>query len=146
MHEIIKVLKDQLEQEVKSAKEKLTMNNLDTMYKLTSTIRNFECMENGEWKENKDGVHLAAETAENIVKKYSNGRYDHNIDALYDSYIEAKKKYKEIGDQGHRDKLMECVARLMTEVYDMLSSMIIDSDFIDERKAVERQIKILADM
>ena len=33
--------------------------------------------------------------------------------------------YKESGDQGHRDKLMESVGRLMVEVYDMLSSMLL---------------------
>ena len=83
--------------------------------------------------------------AESVIKKYSNGRYDHNIDALYDAYIEVKKKYKEVGDQGHRDKLMECVGRLMTEVYDMLSAIVLDSDFKDERDEVMRHIRRLAD-
>ena len=34
----------------------------------------------------------------------------------------------------------------MVEVYDMLSSMVIDSDFMDERKEIQRQIKKLAEM
>lgn len=41
---------------------------------------------------------------------------------------------------------MESVGRLMVEVYDMLSSMVIDSDFMDERKEIQRQIKKLAEM
>ena len=69
-----------------------------------------------------------------------------NLDALYDNYLSAKMAYKENGDQGHRDKLMESVGRLMVEVYDMLSSMVIDSDFMDERKEIQRQIKKLAEM
>ena len=87
-----------------------------------------------------------AEVAENIIQKYSNGRYDHNIDALYDAYIAAKQAYKQTGDQGHRDKLMESVGKLMVEVYDMLSSMVVDSDFQDERKEIMRQIRKLSDM
>lgn len=41
---------------------------------------------------------------------------------------------------------MECVGRLMVEVYDMLSSMVMDSDFADERKEIQKQIRKLADM
>lgn len=32
------------------------------------------------------------------------------------------------------------------EVYDMLSSMVMDSDFAEERKEIQRQIKKLAEM
>lgn len=142
MHKLIKKMKDQLAIEVKQAEEKLTNGNLNTIFQLTNTIKNLECMEKGEW----EPAEKMAEAAESVIKKYSNGRYDHNIDALYDAYIEAKKKYKEVGDQGHRDKLMESVGRLMTEVYDMLSSMFMDSDFSDERKAIERYVKMLAEM
>ena len=97
-------------------------------------------MEKKEWEEAP-----VAEVAENIIKKYSNGRYDHNIDALYDAYIAAKQAYKVNGDQGHRDKLMETVGRLMVEVYDMLSTMVMDSDFIDERQEIQKYIRKLGD-
>ena len=97
-------------------------------------------MEKKEWEEAP-----VAEVAENIIKKYSNGRYDHNIDALYDAYIAAKQAYKTNGDQGHRDKLMETVGRLMVEVYDMLSTMVMDSDFIDERQEIQKYIRKLGD-
>lgn len=137
MDKIIGILKDQLRKEIKSAENNLTASNLDAMYKLLCTIHYME-------KDHED-IAPMAESAESIVKKYSNGRYDHNIDALYDAYIEAKKKYKEMGDQGHRDKLMECVCRLMTEVYDMLSCMVSDSDFADERKEIQKHIRRLAD-
>ena len=83
---------------------------------------------------------------ENLIKKYSNGKYDKNIDALYDQYIMAKEMYQQNGDQAHRDKLMESVGKLMVEVYDMLSSMVMDSDFAEERKEIQRQIKKLAEM
>ena len=71
---------------------------------------------------------------------------DKNIDALYDQYIMAKEMYQQNGDQAHRDKLMESVGKLMVEVYDMLSSMVMDSDFAEERKEIQRQIKKLAEM
>lgn len=138
MHKIIAVLKKQLDTEIKNALEKLTGSNLDAIFKLTESIKNLERMDKGAWEEKT--------VAEDIVQKYSNGRYDHNIDALYDAYIEAKKKYKDVGDQGHRDKLMECVCRLMTEVYDMLSAISLDADFREEREEVKKRIKMLADM
>lgn len=143
MHKVIAALKDQLATTNKNIVGKgLSQGLLDEVFKLSTAIKNLECMEKGEWEPAAE----MAEAAESVIKKYSNGRYDHNIDALYDAYIEAKKKYKEVGDQGHRDKLMECVGRLMTEVYDMLSSMVLDSDFTDERKEVLNRIRMLADM
>lgn len=142
MHKLIQKMKDQLAIEAKQAEEKLTSGNLDTIFKLTVAIKNLECMEKGSWEPAAE----MAEAAESVIKKYSNGRYDHNIDALYDAYIEAKKKYKEVGDQGHRDKLMECVGRLMTEVYDMISSVMLDADFRDEKEEVVKRIRMLADM
>lgn len=143
MHKVIEALKEQLATTNKNITTKgLSTGLLDEVFKLTVAIKNLECMEKGEW----EPAEKMAEAAESVIKKYSNGRYDHNIDALYDAYIEAKKKYKEVGDQGHRDKLMESVGRLMTEVYDMLSSMFMDSDFSDERKAIERYVKMLAEM
>lgn len=138
MDKIRKVLEDQLCKEIKSAEEKLTTGNLDAMYKLFMVLH---CMD-----DEHEGVHPMAEAAEDIISKYSNGRYDHNVDALYDAYIAAKKAYQENGDQGHKDKLMEAVGRLMVEIYDLLSSMLLDSDFQDERKAINQRIRMLADM
>lgn len=140
MSEIKHVLEEQLEREKNSALKQLTTSNLDAMYKITTTLCNLEKMEHG------DIAETVMDAGENLIKKYSNGKYDKNIDALYDSYLSAKMAYKENGDQGHRDKLMESVGRLMVEVYDMLSSMVIDSDFMDERKEIQRQIKKLAEM
>lgn len=138
MDKIRKVLEDQLCKEIKSAEEKLTTSNLDAMYKIFMVLH---CMEGKH-----EDIAQMAEVAEDIINKYSNGRYDHNVDALYDSYIAAKKAYQENGDQGHKDKLMEAVGRLMAEIYDLLSSMLLDSDFQDERKAINQRIRMLADM
>lgn len=141
MHKLIQKMKDELAVQVKNAEEKITNGNLDNIFKLTVSIKNLECMEKGEW----EPAAQMAEAAESVIKKYSNGRYDHNIDALYDAYIEAKKKYKEVGDQGHRDKLAKCVRDLMVEVYDMLSAMVLDSDFKDEKDEIMKHIRRLAD-
>lgn len=143
MHKVIEILKKNLTEETDKIKGSgLNPSRLDALYKLTVATKNLECMEKGSWE---PAVEMA-EAAESVIKKYSNGRYDHNIDALYDAYIEAKKKYKEVGDQGHRDKLMECVGRLMTEVYDMISSVMLDADFRDEKEEVVKRIRMLADM
>lgn len=140
MEALIKKLEEQLSIEAKEAVNSLTTNRLDVIYKLVVSISYLEKMEKKEWEEAP-----VAEVAENIIKKYSNGRYDHNIDALYDAYIAAKQAYKANGDQGHRDKLMETVGRLMVEVYDMLSTMVMDSDFIDERQEIQKYIRKLGD-
>ena len=141
MHKLIEVMEKQLEIEKKSAEEKLTANNLDTIFKLTSVINNLKCMESGSYV-SKETV---SEVAEGLIKKYSNGRYDHNIDALYDVYLSAKQDYKKTGDQGHKDKLMEAVGRLMVEIYDLLSAMIMDSDFQEEKREIMNRIRMLAD-
>ena len=142
MEKIIKIMRDQLDIEMKNAKEKLTASNLDAIFKLTTTIHNLECMRDRAWA----ATPVMVETTESVIKKYSNGRYDHNVDKLYESYLSAKQAYQANSDQPHKDKLMEAVGRLMVEVYDMLSSMVVDSDFMDERKEIQRQIKKLAEM
>lgn len=143
MHKVIEILKKNLTEETDKIKGSgLNPSRLDALYKLTVAIKNLECMEKGSLEPAAE----MAEAAEGVIKKYSNGRYDHNIDALYDSYIEAKKRYKEVGDQGHRDKLMECVGRLMTEVYDMLSALLLDADFKSEKDEIMKRIRMLADM
>lgn len=140
MKELIKILENQLKIEEQNIKKQLTNNNLDVVFKLTTTICNLKKM-CGEWETSE----TVAEVAEDIVKKYSNGRYDHNIDALYDAYIAAKQAYQTNGDQQHKDKLMEALGRLMVEIYDMLSAMMVDSDFRDEKEEIMRRIKMLSD-
>lgn len=142
MHKLIQKMKEELAAQIKNAEEKITNGNLDNIFKLTTTIMNLECME----KDGKGMPEVMAEAAESVIQKYSNGKYDKNIDTLYDTYIDAKKKYKEVGDQGHRDKLMDCLGRLMVEVYDMLSSVLMDADFKDEKDEAMKHIRRLADM
>lgn len=140
MKDMIKILENQLKIEEENVKKQLTNNNLDVVFKLTTTICNLKKM-CGEWKVSE----TVAEVAEDTIKKYSNGRYDHNIDSLYDAYIAAKQAYQTNGDQQHKDKLMESLCRLMVEIYDMLSSMMVDSDFRDEKEEIMRRIKMLSD-
>lgn len=140
MEDMIKILEKQLKIEEQNIKKQLTNSNLDVVFKLTTTICNLKQM-CGEWKTSE----TVAEVTEDVIKKYSNGRYDHNIDALYDGYIVAKQAYQTNGDQQHKDKLMEALGRLMVEIYDMLSAMMVDSDFRDEKEEIMRRIKMLSD-
>lgn len=139
MKDLIKTLEKQLEYEKENARKQLTNSNLDVMFKLTTTICNLKRMCG-----TREETSTVSEIAEDLVKKYSNGRYDHNIDSLYDSYLAAKQAYQANGDQQHRDKLMESLGRLMVEVYDMLSAMMVDSDFKDEKEEIMRRIKMLS--
>lgn len=140
MKDMIKILENQLKIEEQNVKKQLTNSNLDVVFKLTTAICNLKQM-CGEWKTSE----TVAEVAEDVIKKYSNGRYDHNIDALYDGYITAKQAYQTNGDQQHKDKLMEALGRLMVEIYDMLSAMMVDSDFRDEKEEIMRRIKMLSE-
>ena len=140
MKDMIKILENQIKIEEENVKNQLTNSNLDVIFKLTTTICNLKKM-CGDWKESE----TVAEVAEDVIKKYSNGRYDHNIDALYDGYIAANQAYQTNGDQQHKDKLMEALGRLMVEIYDMLSAMMVDSDFRDEKEEIMRRIKMLSD-
>lgn len=140
MKDMIKILENQLKIEEDNVKKQLTNSNLDVVFKLTSTICNLKKM-CGEWGTSE----AVAEVAEDVIKKYSNGRYDHNIDTLYDAYIAAKQAYQTNGDQQHKDKLMEALGRLMVEIYDMLSAMMVDSDFRDEKEEIMRRIKMLSE-
>lgn len=142
MHKLIQKMKDQLDIEAKQAEEKLTSGNLDAIFKLTESIKNLECMEKGEWE---TAVGVAKKIDENF-DKYSNGQYDKNIDALYNAYIEAKRMYKQIGDQEHRDKVLRTVKDLIVEVHDMVHSMIMDSDFKEEKEETIKYVRMLADM
>lgn len=140
MKDMIKILENQLKIEEDNVKKQLTNSNLDVVFKLTSTICNLKKM-CGKWGTSE----TTTEAAEDVIKKYSNGRYDHNIDSLYDAYIAAKQAYQTNGDQQHKDKLMETLGRLMVEIYDMLSSMMVDSDFRDEKEEIMRRIKMLSE-
>lgn len=143
----IEVMKKQLSLEMESANKRLTTNNLDSIYKLTTSIHNLECMRDG--KENKDSVIIPQKQEnppEETMKKYSNGKYDKNIDSLYEAYIAAKKLYQEKGDSVHKQKLVDSVSRLMAEVYDMLHEMIVDSHTMQERHEIQRQINKLSIM
>ena len=124
---------------VKEVLEKQLERDLDAMFKITTTLCNMRKME----CESIPSVMMDA--SETLIKKYSNGKYDKNIDALYDEYIAAKMAYQEHGDAAHKDKLMDSVGRLMVEVFDMLQAMILDADFRDERQAIMQQIRKLAD-
>ena len=134
-----KCWKISLKEKKKSACEALQTDNLDAMFKITTTLCNIRKME----CESIPSVMMDA--SETLIKKYSNGKYDKNIDALYDEYIAAKMAYQEHGDAAHKDKLMDSVGRLMVEVFDMLQAMILDADFRDERQAIMQQIRKLAD-
>lgn len=139
MGNVKEVLEKQLEREKESAMQKLTTDNLDAMFKITTTLCNMRKMECGSIPS------VMMDAPETLIKKYSNGKYDKNIDALYEEYIAAKMAYQEHGDAVHKDKLMDSVGRLMVEVFDMLQAMILDADFRDERQAIMQQIRKLAD-
>ena len=66
MHELQKVLEKQLETERKEAINKLTSNNLDTIFKLTTAICNIKKLECAEYEH---PVAPTAEIAEEIMHR-----------------------------------------------------------------------------
>lgn len=143
MHKVIDKLNEQFEKTCRNIVEKgLSSGLLDEIYKLSVSIPNLERMEKGELE---TAVGVAKKIDENL-DKYSNGIYDKNIDALYNAYIDAKRMYKQIGDQEHRDKVLRTVKDLIVEVHDMVHSMIMDSDFKEEKEETLKYVRMLADM
>lgn len=142
MNEIIDVMKKQLELEIRSAKEKLNTGNLDAIFKLTTSIHNLEYMKNGKW----ESIPIEAESLKLDTAKIPNKKYDQSIDSLYDKYIKAKGMYKTNPDQAHRDKVLNSVSVLMAEVYDVVYSVITDSDFSEERKTAQKYVNMLSEI
>lgn len=142
MNEIIDVMKKQLELEIRSAKEKLNTGNLDAIFKLTTSIHNLEYMKNGKW----ESIPIEAESLKLDTAKITNKKYDQSIDSLYDKYIKAKGMYKTNPDQAHRDKVLNSVSVLMAEVYDVVYSVITDSDFSEERKTAQKYVNMLSEI
>lgn len=85
MEEVKKILKNQLDREKESIKRELTLSNLDAIYKITGTLCNIHELECAEMPT------VISEASENLIKKYSNGKYDKNVDELYNRYILAKR-------------------------------------------------------
>lgn len=134
MGDILTILQKQLDIEVKSAEQKLTASNLDAIYKLTSSIINMQQMNIGATGENEP------------APKYSNGAFEKNIDLLYDRYMIAKNQYKKSGGQVYKDDLLDSVKRLMSEVYDMVDSMLKDCECTEEKREIQLNIKKLSEM
>lgn len=129
MSDIIAILQKQLDVEIQSAHQKLTANNLDSIYKLTCSIQNLQRM-----------------SAPNEKPEYSNGTFEKNIDLLYERYMNAKKLYRENGGQKYKESLLESVRRLMSELYDMIGSMLKDCECAEEKKEIQLNIKKLSDI
>ena len=134
MGDILTILQKQLDIEVKSAEQKLTASNLDAIYKLTSSIINIQ------------RTNVGTVEKEKSAPDYSNGMFEKNIDLLYDRYMIAKNQYKKSGGQVYKDDLLDSVKRLMSEVYDMVDSMLKDCECAEEKREIQLNIKKLSEM
>lgn len=134
MGDILTILQKQLDIEVRSAEQKLTASNLDAIYKLTSSIINIQRM------------NVSMVEKEKSAPDYSNGMFEKNIDLLYDRYMIAKNQYKKSGGQVYKDDLLDSVKRLMSEVYDMVDSMLKDCECAEEKREIQLNIKKLSEM
>lgn len=134
MGDILTILQKQLDIEVKSAEQKLTASNLDAIYKLTSSIINIQRMNVGTVEKEKS------------APDYSNGMFEKNIDLLYDRYMIAKNQYKNSGGQVYKDDLIDSVKRLMSEVYDMVESMLKDCECAEEKREIQLNIRKLSEI
>ena len=83
MEEVKKILKNQLDREKESIKRELTLSNLDAIYKITGTLCNIHELECAEMPT------VLAEASENLIKKYSNGKYD-KMNYTTDTFLQKK--------------------------------------------------------
>lgn len=132
-------LKQILEEEFGIEKEKaernLTSTNLENLWKISSVLCNLEKLER---EARRNGLSTVAEA---VIRKYSNGHYDHNVDDLYNAYLEEKKNYQANKDVSDGESLMDAVGRLMAEIYDLVASMMVDSNSDDEKEIILNYIK-----
>lgn len=122
MSDILDVLKKQLEIEISSAKQKLNSNNLDSIYKITSSIVNIE------------KINIPEEKTD---RNYGNGVFEKNIDSLYQKYVDKKILYRDSPGPETKELLIESARRLMSEVYDMIESMLKDCECADEKREIQ---------
>lgn len=122
MSDILDVLKKQLEIEINSAKQKLNSNNLDSIYKITSSIVNIEKINIPE---------------EKTARNYGNGVFEKNIDSLYQKYADKKTLYRDNPGPETKELLIESTRKLMSEVYDMIESMLKDCECADEKREIQ---------
>lgn len=133
MSDALSVFEKQLNVEIEGAKQKLTSNNLDNIYKLTYVIANMKRMnvDNQTKSEKPD---------------YSNDVFEKNIDLLYEKYMNTKQMYREIGGQENKNALLESVRRLMSEVYDMIGSMLKDCECAEEKREIQLNVRKLHEL
>lgn len=133
MNDALNIFEKQLKVEIEGAKQKLTSNNLDNIYKLAYVITNIKRM----------NVDTQSKSEKPV---YSNDIFEKNIDLLYGKYMDAKQMYREMGGQENKNALLESVRRLMSEVYDMIGSMIRDCECADEKREIQLSVKKLHEM
>lgn len=131
MSDILTVMKKQLDIEIKSAEQKLTSNNLDSIYKLASSIMYLQRLN-------------IAKTAEE--PEYSDGIFEKNIDILYEKYMDAKRKYRQSDSEPNKFAMMESLRRLMAELYDMIGSMLKDCECAEEKREIQVNIRKLSEL
>jgi hypothetical protein len=87
-------------------------------------------------KESKTTGWDITEEVEETIEKISNKTFDRNINALYDTYIEARKMYDREADYAHKEKLMDALDKLMVEIYDLICTIHMSAVFAEERDLI----------
>lgn len=133
MHKLL----ENIERELHAIGEKgLNTGNVDMAYKLIDMYKDLKMVSNAE--------HEPEETEMYAVHRRSDAKYDRNINELYDKYVWCKKEYSEKG-ASYKEKVMESLECLMSEIGDLIFDINRDCDFKEERDIVSRHAKALSE-
>lgn len=130
MDDSIRDLEEKLEKFI--SEKQFTTQNIDTIYKMSSSIVNLK--------------RIYGKSEDSGAPVYSNNVYDKNIDYLYDSYMSAKKVYRNDSGESKKYAMLESLRRLMAELYDMIGSMLKDCECAEEKREIQVNIRKLSEL
>lgn len=134
MHKLMENIKTELH----SIGEKgFTASNLDTAGKLVDMYKDLKYVEYMGDKEGLYGMEESEMRSAKVERK-ADARFDRNINELYDRYLWCKKEYARDGSAVHKDKVVESLEKLMSEICDLMFDISKDADFKAERDVVTK--------
>ena len=129
----MKDLLSAVKQELKEIEDTgIHTSNLFTLEKLSVIYKNLST------------VPIDDEDAEEVVEKYSNNMYDRNLNELYDSYIASKKVYQASQSLENKDKMIDSLSRLLTEISDLTTLIWNDSSLMEEKDLINRMLELIS--
>lgn len=132
-------LMERIEKELHEISEKgFTPTNIDNAMKFVDMYKDLKYVEymgftEGAYHEVKEEM-MPGKTR--TMERRADARFDRNINELYDKYLWCKKEYARDHSEVHKEKVVDALEKLMSEICDLLFDIDRDADFKAERDVV----------